>query len=490
MLDDLLAPLEAGGEDEVRIEEEPDVEDEAEPLKIAKDHKLPSAEAVEEHRCCHIPYRAWCKWCVMGRGRGDQHRSGPESTIPKVGMDYFFITAGGLKRRDELEYTDEQLDKARSEGEVLKCLIVRCYSTKNIWGHVVPVKGADEDDFAVNCAVEDILWLGHTKLILKGDNEPALQALIARSLDVLRIKTADDDSVTTISKEDPAPYDSQGNGGIEVGVMILRGLFRTLKLCLEARLGKFIPISHASIPWLLQHTCLLMNVTKRGSDGLTAWARARGRAFRQKILGFGETVMFKLPTKGPRSQPDGNMGTKWHQGVFIGYSRESNQYVLGTEDGVAYSRALTRCPNPDRWSGERLANLRVTPWSIRDVKEPEVRLQEKKDGDEAPIETAAAAAPRRFRINASDLATHGFTDGCPQCGYTMRYGKPKAGTQHSQTCRARILKAIGDTPEGKYRLEQYEEKLDRAMVDYSNPGAEAPAESPQTSLPVGGATSA
>ena len=56
---------------------------------------------------------------------------------------------------------------------------------------------------------------------------------------MLRIKTADDDSVTTISKEDPAPYDSQGNGGIEVGVMILRGLFRTLKLCLEARLGKF-----------------------------------------------------------------------------------------------------------------------------------------------------------------------------------------------------------------------------------------------------------
>ena len=157
MLDDLLAPLEAEGEDEVRIEEEPDVEDEAEPLKIAKDHKLPSAEAVEEHRCLHIPYRAWCKWCVMGQGRGDQHRSGPESTIPKIGMDYFFITAGGLKKRNELEYTDEQLDKARSEGEVLKCLIVRCYSTKNIWGHVVPVNGADGDDFAVNCAVTDIL---------------------------------------------------------------------------------------------------------------------------------------------------------------------------------------------------------------------------------------------------------------------------------------------------------------------------------------------
>ncbi len=88
MLDDLLAPLEAGGEDEVRIEEEPDVEDEAEPLTIAKDHKLPSAEAVEEHRCLHIPYRAWCKRCVMGQGRGGQHRPGPESTTPTIGMEY------------------------------------------------------------------------------------------------------------------------------------------------------------------------------------------------------------------------------------------------------------------------------------------------------------------------------------------------------------------------------------------------------------------
>ena len=50
--------------------------------------------------------------------------------------------------------------------------------------------------------------------------------------------------------------------------------------------------------------------------------------------------------------------------------------------------------------------------------------------------------------------------------YTMRCGEPTAGTQHSQTCRARTLKATGGTPGGKYRLEQHEEELDRAMVDY------------------------
>ena len=87
-----------------------------------------------------------------------------------------------------------------------------------------------------------------------------------------------------------------------------------------------------------------------------------------------------------------------------------------------------------------LITLRVTPRSVRDVKEPEVRLQEKKDGDDAATETAAAAAPRRFRINASDLATHGFTDGCPQCGYTM--SKDAQNHLLGRTKRRRSLKQI------------------------------------------------
>ena len=79
---------------------------------MAKGLKFPSTEAVEQHRCLHIPYRAWCKWCVMGQGRGDQHRSGPESTIPRMGLDYFFITSGGVKKRSELELDAAAIDEA------------------------------------------------------------------------------------------------------------------------------------------------------------------------------------------------------------------------------------------------------------------------------------------------------------------------------------------------------------------------------------------
>ena len=123
------------------------------------------------------------------------------------------------------------------------------------------------------------------------------------------------------------------NGGTEVGVGLLRGLFRTLKLCLESHVGRFIPVSHAVVPLLLEHTCLILNVRSRGSDGLTSRERVRGRPFGQQVVGFGETVLYKLPVKGPRSQPDGNMGATQAEGTFVGYNRNANTFVIMTDEG-------------------------------------------------------------------------------------------------------------------------------------------------------------
>ena len=314
-----LAPLgEIAADGEVEIEGEDDIE----PLKKAKNPRLPSPEEVEVHNRTHIPYRSWCSWCVEGRGRGDQHRSAPSSSIPIVGIDYFFITAGGVMNRRELDHGPDQdgereLLAARKDGTIVKCLIIRCTATKCIFAHCVPCKGADEDDYVATLVVNDILWLGHTEVIVKADNERSIQSLVARSLDVLRIRAIDEGNLARASTEQPPAYDSQANGGTEVGVMLLRGLFRTLRLCLEAMIGLRVPINHAIMPWLVQHTALLLTVQSRLPDGLTPWARARGRSFSQAMIGFGEMIMYKLPSKGPRSEPDGNMGARWRQGVFL-----------------------------------------------------------------------------------------------------------------------------------------------------------------------------
>ena len=40
--------------------------------------------------------------------------------------------------REELEKDNEELNDARLRGEVAKCLVVRCYASKAVFGHVVP----------------------------------------------------------------------------------------------------------------------------------------------------------------------------------------------------------------------------------------------------------------------------------------------------------------------------------------------------------------
>ncbi len=134
----LVAPTEEDVEDnqEIRIEEENG--DDVEIPKMAKDPGQPTARQVGEHKIVHVPYRSWCKWCVLGRGRGIQHRGTAQSLISLVGLDYFYITKGGLKRREELDYGideegDRAMDEARSKGDIVKCLLVRCLLTKAVF---------------------------------------------------------------------------------------------------------------------------------------------------------------------------------------------------------------------------------------------------------------------------------------------------------------------------------------------------------------------
>ena len=84
-----MASFDAEDDDteEVHIKEE--LETETEPLRTARDPGCPAVREVEEHRSRgHLPYRTWCKWCHLGRGRGLQHRRSPGSRIPIIGLDY------------------------------------------------------------------------------------------------------------------------------------------------------------------------------------------------------------------------------------------------------------------------------------------------------------------------------------------------------------------------------------------------------------------
>ena len=127
------------------------------------------------------------------------------------------------------------------------------------------VKGADEEDYSAKLVSSAVLWLGHLGLILRGDNGPALQSVIDRSMQLLRLRVTDWGSESALGRstnESSAPYDSQSNGGTDVGVMLVRSIFRTLELCLGCQIGKLIHVQHAVVPWFL----LRLTASLRGSE--------------------------------------------------------------------------------------------------------------------------------------------------------------------------------------------------------------------------------
>ena len=191
--------------------------------------------------------------------------------------------------------------------------------------------------------------------------------------------------------------------------MLVRGFFRTRKLCFESRIERRVPDDHAIVPWLLVHTCLILNATVKGPDGLTAWFRVRGRQFHHPMASFAEQVLYKLPTKGPLSRPDGNMGTRWLPATYLGHNLATNCYILAGPHGIEESRAIQRRPESERWSADALADVVATPWSLRDRPGLRVRFHDPAD-IAAPDDAATPAGARRLRINRSDLTAHGYTE--------------------------------------------------------------------------------
>ena len=202
-----IAPMEDEDEETAEINDEAVEEAEAgevEPLRTAPNPILPSPAGVEEHRLAHRPHRTWCKFCNFGRGTGEQHRRDAvkQRSIAIVGIDYWYITSGTLKKRSELEQAEDaegeiQLTAARKDGSIIKCIIARCHQSKNTFAHFIPCKGADEDKYVANLLVADISWMGHVRLILKSDQEVALLALVTQTLQVMKFKVEGLESLTT-----------------------------------------------------------------------------------------------------------------------------------------------------------------------------------------------------------------------------------------------------------------------------------------------------
>ena len=89
--------------------------------------KPPTAAEEARHRLTHLPYRRWCRFCVMARMRNQGHfRLPPFSrATPLLVMDYAFL-------------------KSSDDPKFLTILVAKLYPYKAVFAVPCPAKGADE----------------------------------------------------------------------------------------------------------------------------------------------------------------------------------------------------------------------------------------------------------------------------------------------------------------------------------------------------------
>ena len=158
----------------------PGGEEEARMSKPIPQPELPCRDEVNRHRVDHIPYRSWCPECVEGFARERAHRPHVEEhrTVPIVACDYMYLTRSGVYSRSEVPGEEK-------EGS-LRILVAKCSSTQCLFAHAVPQKGIDEDGFVIDEFKNDIAWLGHSRVMIRSDNEPALLKVVDKVVKALK----------------------------------------------------------------------------------------------------------------------------------------------------------------------------------------------------------------------------------------------------------------------------------------------------------------
>ena len=415
--------------------------------KLLRAPDTPTREELAEHHANgHLPYRSWCPECVEAFGREWAHKHSEGRSVPLVSCDYLFIIPRGrIVRKDELE-------EGEREG-ALTVLVLYCSASKSVFAHAVPKKGFDSKGYIVEQIKEDILWLGHSRVVIKGDNEPALVQVIQAAVAALKMA-----GVQSATDEGSVPYDPQTNGAAESAVKLLKGTLRANVMALEKRIQAQIPSNVSIMDWLVRYYALVRTIRVIGTDGKTAQQRVRGSSAITRLIPFGEVCRYKT-----RMHEGGNW--RWSTGVWLGIERRTGQYLVYDKDhgGIRTARTILRMPDPQQWSLDKIKEVAATPWTTHEAPTPEVIHHKQSD---IPPTLDKAPQLRRVYIKQADLNRFGYTQGCKRCQHILMYG-PSSGTMpHSDACRARIVAELSNTEDGRARLERLTERTDRYIAEH------------------------
>ena len=237
-----------------------------------------------------------------------------------------------------------------------------------------------------------------------------------------------------------------------------------MKAALESRLNAKIPMNHAIMTWMVEHSAQLLTKYMRGPDGRTGYGRLHGKEVTERICEFGERILYYVPRK-MRSKMD----PRWRYGVFVGRSMNSDQnYIALTDGSITTARAMVRLVPSARWSTRYVENLIATPFNLKIKKlelieeheDPHANADAPKVDDSLPAEEEYKRALSRLKIMPTDLKKYGYSDQCPKCdAYRAKHPDRARVLKHTEVCRTRIYKAMLEDESSKARMAVQQKRI-------------------------------
>ena len=189
-----------------------------------------------------------------------------------------------------------------------------------------PVLHKGPEPCAIDCVLAHFDTLGLREVLLKADNEPAIQALV----DVVQVKRSE----RTMLAKSPK-YSHQSNGAVENAVRRIESLTRVCVL--QEKLGYKVDSKSIVLLWLVRHAAYMLSRFVKRDEGRSAWARLRGKKCDNPLAQVGETVDLKIV----RSEM-AKLEPRWATGTFLGRTDESDEVIVGTAVGVEFARSFRR----------------------------------------------------------------------------------------------------------------------------------------------------
>ena len=112
------------------------------------------------------------------------------------------------------------------------------------------------------------------------------------------------------------------------------------------------------IQWMISWAAMMVSWYMVGKDGRMSYERRRGRACRAPAATFGEKVWYKQIRE--QKERKDKIESEWHECLWLGQSRSTNETIVGLAEGVVRAYA-TRRDADERWKGDLIKKLQGKP---------------------------------------------------------------------------------------------------------------------------------